>query len=123
MHGIKVSFSNFKIQNIVASTVVDVPLKLQEMAEDYGEHCSYEPELFPGLIFRIVKPKLVFLIFRSGKIVCTGGKKKDEIVNMYKRLYNNIVVKYRDIKTSTSSSSVYRNEVKRRKIINCSSTL
>lgn len=34
--------------------------------------CSYEPELFPGLIYRMVKPRIVLLIFVSGKVVLTG---------------------------------------------------
>ena len=33
---------------------------------------SYEPELFPGLIYRMVKPRIVLLIFVSGKVVLTG---------------------------------------------------
>ena len=34
--------------------------------------CSYEPELFPGLIYRMVRPRIVLLIFVSGKVVLTG---------------------------------------------------
>ena len=37
-------------------------------------YCSYEPEIFPGLIYRMVKPKIVLLIFVSGKVVLTGAK-------------------------------------------------
>lgn len=33
---------------------------------------SYEPELFPGLIYRMIKPRIVLLIFVSGKVVLTG---------------------------------------------------
>lgn len=36
--------------------------------------CSYEPELFPGLIYRMVKPRIVLLIFVSGKVVLTGTR-------------------------------------------------
>ena len=43
----------------------------------------YEPELFPGLIFRMEVPKLVLLIFASGKIVLTGAKKRKEINDAY----------------------------------------
>ena len=39
----------------------------------------YEPEQFPGLIYRINEPKVVFLLFASGKIVCTGAKKQEDI--------------------------------------------
>jgi transcription initiation factor TFIID TATA-box-binding protein len=39
----------------------------------------YEPEQFPGLIYRMEEPKVVILIFRSGKLVITGAKKEEEI--------------------------------------------
>nr|HIK01392.1 TATA-box-binding protein [Candidatus Undinarchaeales archaeon ERR594346 U_76725] len=39
------------------------------------ENTEFEPEQFPGLVFRVTDPKVVFLLFRSGKIVCTGAKK------------------------------------------------
>ena len=39
----------------------------------------YEPEQFPGLIYRVNEPKVVFLLFASGKIVCTGAKKQEDI--------------------------------------------
>tara|TARA_B110000879_G_scaffold187625_1_gene249704 strand:+ start:50 stop:478 length:429 start_codon:yes stop_codon:yes gene_type:complete len=71
-HGIPVSFRNFKIQNIVASSEIPHALKLVELAASYGPYVSYEPDLFPGLVFRTSAPKLVFLIFRSGKVVITG---------------------------------------------------
>jgi transcription initiation factor TFIID TATA-box-binding protein len=41
--------------------------------------CNYEPEIFPGLIYRMRSPKIVLLIFASGKIVLTGAKKKEDI--------------------------------------------
>jgi transcription initiation factor TFIID TATA-box-binding protein len=47
-----------------------------------GEHskfCQYDPELFPGLIYRLQKPKLVMLIFGSGKIVFTGAKSREHL--------------------------------------------
>jgi len=46
----------------------------------------YEPELFPGLIFRMMEPKVVLLIFASGKIVLTGAKNRKDIYNAYKRI-------------------------------------
>lgn len=45
---------------------------------------SYEPEVFPGLIFRMMSPKVVLLIFMSGKIVLTGAKTREEIDLAYK---------------------------------------
>lgn len=46
----------------------------------------YEPELFPGLIFRMEVPKLVLLIFASGKIVLTGAKKREQINEAYQTI-------------------------------------
>lgn len=108
--GIPVCFKNFRIQNIVASAYVGFPIKLREMSRDFGPYCTFEPHLFPGLIFRSINPKLVFLCFRSGKIVITGAKNKLQIEQTYNSLYTNVIVKYRDSQDSTSSSSVYRNE-------------
>jgi len=43
------------------------------------EYAMYEPEVFPGLIYRMQNPKTVFLIFSTGKIVCTGTKNKADV--------------------------------------------
>ena len=113
--GIPVCFSNFKIQNIVASANIGFTLKLQAIADDYGPYVTYEADLFPGLIFRSINPKLVFLCFRSGKIVITGAKNKKQIYQTYNSLYCNILVKYRDTENSTVSSSAYRNQIKQQR--------
>lgn len=113
--GIPVCFSKFKIQNIVASASVGFTLKLQSIADDYGPYVTYEADLFPGLIFRSINPKLVFLCFRSGKIVITGAKNKQQIGQTYTSLYRNILVKYRDTENSTVSSSAYRNQIKQQR--------
>lgn len=113
--GIPVCFSNFKIQNIVASANAGFTLKLQSIADDYGPYVTYEADLFPGLIFRSINPKLVFLCFRSGKIVITGAKNKQQIEQTYNSLYCNILIKYRDTENSTVSSSAYRNQIKQQR--------
>jgi len=48
---------------------------------------SYEPELFPGLIYRMASPKIVLLIFVSGKIVLTGAKVRKEIYEAFDKIY------------------------------------
>ena len=114
--GIPVMFRKFKIQNIVASATVGFTIKLQQISDAYGAYTQYEPDLFPGLILRSINPKLVFLIFRSGKIVITGGKSVEDIQRTYYALYTNIIVHYRDEDGSTSSSSTYRNEIRKKKL-------
>jgi transcription initiation factor TFIID TATA-box-binding protein len=64
---------NIEIQNIVASANLHGKIDL-EMAADIMDNVMYEPEQFPGLIYRMGDPKVVILIFASGKLVCTGGK-------------------------------------------------
>ena len=65
----------FKIQveNIVASAKLDANLNLDTIAFNL-ENSEYEPEQFPGLVYRMVDPKVAFLLFGSGKIVCTGAR-------------------------------------------------
>ena len=77
--GNPVQFSQFKIQNIVASCDIGYTLDLEYVSNKYQDFCSYEPEVFPGLVFRMLDPKLVILIFVSGKIVFTGAKNKNDI--------------------------------------------
>jgi transcription initiation factor TFIID TATA-box-binding protein len=45
------------------------------------ENIEYEPEQFPGLVYRISDPKVVILLFGSGKLVVTGGRKPEDMVN------------------------------------------
>ena len=63
------------VQNIVASADLHTILNLNAIAIGLGlENIEYEPEQFPGLVYRIDEPKVVVLIFSSGKLVVTGGK-------------------------------------------------
>ncbi len=82
-----VSFTNFKIQNIVGSCDVNFPIDLEYIANKHNDFCSYEPEVFPGLIYRMLDPKLVLLIFVSGKVVLTGAKRKKDINTAFQRIY------------------------------------
>ncbi|KAJ1870685.1 TATA-binding protein (TBP) [Coemansia sp. RSA 1722] len=85
--GFPAKFTDFKIQNIVGSCDVKFPIRLEGLACSHGDFSSYEPELFPGLIYRMVKPKIVLLIFVSGKIVLTGAKVRDEIYQAFRSIY------------------------------------
>ncbi|ODV91216.1 hypothetical protein CANCADRAFT_31928 [Tortispora caseinolytica NRRL Y-17796] len=85
--GFNAKFMEFKIQNIVGSCDVKFPIRLEGLAFSHGTFSSYEPELFPGLIYRMVKPKIVLLIFVSGKIVLTGAKVREEIYAAFEAIY------------------------------------
>lgn len=83
----KAKFTEFTVQNIVASCDVHFPVRLEGLAHAHNNFCSYEPELFPGLIYRMMKPKIVLLIFVSGKVVLTGAKVRQEIYDAFDNIY------------------------------------
>ncbi|MFC7235568.1 TATA-box-binding protein [Halosegnis marinus] len=67
-----------EIQNVVASTGIEQELDLDALAMDLTGS-SYDPENFPGVVYRLQEPKAAMLIFRSGKIVCTGANSIDAV--------------------------------------------
>ena len=85
--GFNAKFTDFKIQNIVGSCDIKFPIRLEGLASKHHPFSSYEPELFPGLIYRMIKPKIVLLIFVSGKIVLTGAKVREEIYQAFEQIY------------------------------------
>lgn len=70
--------TKIKIENVVASATLGGELELQKIAMAL-DGAEYEPEQFPGLIYRLREPKTATLLFRSGKIVCTGAKCLDDV--------------------------------------------
>jgi len=68
------------IQNFVATSNLHQEVNLSHVAITLGLECvEYEPEQFPGLVYRVREPKAVALIFKTGKMVCTGTKSITEI--------------------------------------------
>lgn len=86
---IEVSNPEIIIQNIVASGDLHTNIDLN-MAAVVMEYAMYEPEVFPGLIYRMQDPKTVFLIFSTGRIVCTGGKTKEIVARAVKKLHEEV---------------------------------
>ncbi len=78
------------IQNIVASTTIGSKLNLNKIAVEL-EGTEYEPEQFPGLIYRLDDPQVVFLLFTSGKVICAGGKSRKELDRSIAKLKENLV--------------------------------
>ncbi len=75
------------VQNMVATADLKAKLDLTTIALSLGmENVEYEPEQFPGLVYRIDDPKVVALLFTSGKVVCTGAKKREDIVRAVERI-------------------------------------
>ncbi|KAF5050107.1 Transcription factor TFIID [anaerobic digester metagenome] len=81
--------SNYSIQNVVASANLGIELDLTELALNLNG-AEYEPETFPGLIFRLKEPKTATLLFRSGKLVCTGATNLEQVNKAVKTVVANI---------------------------------
>ncbi|XP_071317839.1 uncharacterized protein [Trachinotus anak] len=79
--GFPISFLNFKVQNLVASGSF-FPVSLEQLMLAHHQHCSYEPELFPGLFYRVM-PGVTLTIFASGKTALTGAKSAADVYKAF----------------------------------------
>jgi len=77
------------IQNIVASINLGGKIHLEQAARTLPRS-MYEPEQFPGLIHRMIDPKTVILLFSSGKLVCTGAKKEEDVYRSVNNLHSSL---------------------------------
>jgi transcription initiation factor TFIID TATA-box-binding protein len=77
------------VQNIVASGSIKLNLNLNYLALELG-NTEYEPEQFPGLVYKLVDPTATFLLFSNGKLVCTGTKNKQQLEEAMIQLNRNI---------------------------------
>jgi len=75
------------VQNIVASGHFNHRTINLELAALWLEHSMYEPEQFPGLIYRLAEPKTVLLLFQSGNLVCTGAKTEAQVRQAVENTY------------------------------------
>jgi len=73
------------VQNIVASGSINMNLNLNYLALEL-ENTEYEPEQFPGLVYKLIEPTATFLLFSNGKLVCTGTKNKAQLEDSMKQL-------------------------------------
>ncbi len=77
------------IQNIVAAGSVGMDLNLNVLAMKL-ENTEYEPEQFPGLVYKLPDQKATFLLFSNGKVVCTGTKSEEEVNKALDKLIENL---------------------------------
>lgn len=90
-----------KVVNMVASANLGGPidlLYLYEAARSMRGRIMYEPEQFPGLIYRMNDPRTVLLVFSSGKIVCTGARNEEDVyravTKLHKELEEKKIIRY-----------------------------
>lgn len=86
--GIKVNIEpKIKVQNIVATFDLEHKVNLSTIAISLGlVKVEYEPEQFPGLVYRMDMPKIVLLIFGSGRVVCTGARKPQDVEDAFDKI-------------------------------------
>ncbi|PIN77617.1 TATA-box-binding protein [Candidatus Woesearchaeota archaeon CG10_big_fil_rev_8_21_14_0_10_34_12] len=76
------------VQNIVASGAINMPFNLNILALELP-NTEYEPEQFPGLVYKLDDPTATFLLFSNGKLVCTGTKNRAQLNDSMKQLIKN----------------------------------
>ena len=84
-----ISRPDLKVVNIVASASLGGRIDLELAVTTLGK-TMYEPEQFPGLIYRMDEPKVVILIFASGNLVCTGAKKEQDVYDAVHKLHERL---------------------------------
>ena len=77
------------VQNSVASGSIDLKLNLNYLALEM-ENTEYEPEQFPGLVYKLGNPTATFLLFSNGKLVCTGTKNKKQLEDSMVQMLKNV---------------------------------
>ena len=85
------------VQNIVASGAIDYKLNLNFLALEM-ENTEYEPEQFPGLVYKLIEPTATFLLFSNGKLVCTGTKNKAQLEDSMRQLEEHVKIALKNYK-------------------------
>mmetsp|Transcript_29541 Transcript_29541/g.48091 ORF Transcript_29541/g.48091 Transcript_29541/m.48091 type:complete len:129 (-) Transcript_29541:234-620(-) len=75
------------IRSIMAKCKVDFPVRLEDLATTHNEFVSFEPEIFPGLIYRMTVPRVTIFVFVTGTVLLVGAKTRSEIHRAFDLLY------------------------------------
>ncbi|GLE07209.1 hypothetical protein PINS_up017206 [Pythium insidiosum] len=96
--------ASFTIANVICSIDLRFRLRLEGLAHDHRRFCTYEPELFPGLIYRYLRSNVTLLVFVSGKVVITGSKSIEQAEDVLVKMYP-VLLQYRWREELSSSDS------------------
>jgi transcription initiation factor TFIID TATA-box-binding protein len=91
------------VQNIVASGSINLDLNLNTLSLEL-ENTEYEPEQFPGLVYKLTDPTATFLLFSNGKLVCTGTKNKDQLEESMRQLNKNVRAALKRLKENAANA-------------------
>jgi transcription initiation factor TFIID TATA-box-binding protein len=99
------------VQNIVASGSINLDLNLNTLSLEL-ENTEYEPEQFPGLVYKLENPTATFLLFSNGKLVCTGTKNKEQLEESMRQLNKNVRAALKRLKENGSSGELNQSPAK-----------
>eukprot|EP00996_Jenningsia_fusiforme_P003353 NODE_4154_length_853_cov_27.815920_g3832_i0.p1 GENE.NODE_4154_length_853_cov_27.815920_g3832_i0~~NODE_4154_length_853_cov_27.815920_g3832_i0.p1 ORF type:complete len:220 (+),score=46.85 NODE_4154_length_853_cov_27.815920_g3832_i0:132-791(+) len=85
--GFAVQFKHFQVHNMTGTTQVDFPVQLERLVEILGSDCQYDPEIFPGLHYRMLDPFCTWCIFCSGKLVVTGASSVEAVESSARKVF------------------------------------
>ena len=89
------------IENVVASATINEDLNLVDIQKKFPK-VEYNPEVFPGVVFRLLNPKTATLLFRTGKMVCTGAKSE----KMAKKAVETVVIMLKNKKIKIKNNAI-----------------
>ncbi|KAL2153545.1 hypothetical protein VTH82DRAFT_4700 [Thermothelomyces myriococcoides] len=85
--GFATRLADFRVQNFVGSAACGFLVRLERISHRYWQSARHEPELFPGLVYTMVRPSLKCLVFTTGKVILTGAKKREDVFEAFTNLY------------------------------------
>ena len=92
--GYKPRLDDFVVQNIVGNADARMLIRLEGLHLHHEPYVKYEPELFPGLVYSVMQPKMKVLVFAKGKLVFLGAKRKGDLDRALELLYP-VLVEFR----------------------------
>lgn len=93
--GYRPRMEGFTVQNIVASADTRMVIRLEGLHRNhYDTFAKYEPELFPGLVWTMMEPRMTALVFSGGKVVLLGAKTVEDVEEAIQKLYP-VLVEYK----------------------------
>ena len=80
-------YLDFKVTNIVASADVGFPIRLEALGYAHSMFASFELEIFPGVVYWLVHPRVVFMVFSSGKLVVMAANMEADLSVAFAKMY------------------------------------
>eukprot|EP00007_Cunea_sp_BSH-02190019_P003976 CAMPEP_0174243726 /NCGR_PEP_ID=MMETSP0417-20130205/32616_1 /TAXON_ID=242541 /ORGANISM="Mayorella sp, Strain BSH-02190019" /LENGTH=275 /DNA_ID=CAMNT_0015323295 /DNA_START=83 /DNA_END=907 /DNA_ORIENTATION=+ len=99
--GFPVRFSGFEVLNIVADCRLNFPIGLERLAAAHPQFCSYEPELFSGLTFRLIRPKVSLVVFVTGSVKLLGARSREDLYRAFDVAYPVLLEFRKDVRPAS----------------------